>query len=159
MLRPGTPAPEIDLPDQNGRRFLLSSLRGERNAVVFFYPTDDTPVCTTEACGFRDSYAQFQGRATEVIGISVQGPASHQRFAERWGLPFTLLADEQHRAHKAYAVGSFLGLFRNRVTYVIDRQGFIRAVIRSMLDGERHVREALSALTRLDVPGQSDRNQ
>ena len=149
MLHPGTPAPEIDLPDQHGQHFRLSSLRGRKNAVVFFYPNDHGAVCTKEACAFRDAYEQFKSAGTEVIGISVQDSASHERFAQQYRLPYILLADVNATARRAYDVGRFLGLIRHRVTYVIDRAGIIRAATKDMIDGERHVQEALEALNGL----------
>jgi len=146
MLRPGTPAPEIELPDQHGRPFKLSALKGGKNVVLFFYPNDNGPVCTKEACAFRDAYADFKDAGAEVVGVSVQDGASHAAFAEQHRLPFILLTDADEIAREAYQVGRFLGFMRHRVTYVIDRQGIIRAAFKDMLDGPRHVREALRAL-------------
>lgn len=150
MLTPGTPAPELELPDQHGRPFKLSALRGVKNVVLFFYPNDNGPVCTREACAFRDAYEDFKDTGTEVVGISVQDSASHAAFAGRYRLPFILLADVDETARNAYQVGRFLGIMRHRVTYVIDKQGIIRAATKDMLDGERHVREALEALRGLE---------
>lgn len=149
MLRPGTPAPEIQLPDQHGRPFKLSALRGVKNVVVYFYPMDDTRVCTIQACGFRDAYSDLADLDTEVVGISAQGEASHQRFASKHELPFKLLTDAGAKVRKAYGVRSFLGVVPGRVTYVIDKQGIIRAATKDMFDGERHIREALEALRQL----------
>lgn len=146
MLTPGTPAPEIELADQHGRPFKLTAQRGVKNVVVYFYPMDDTRVCTIQACGFRDAYADLVGMDTEVVGISAQEEASHQRFASKYELPFTLLTDAGAKVRKAYGVRGFLALVPGRVTYVIDKQGIIRAATKDMFDGERHVREALEAL-------------
>lgn len=146
MLKPGSQAPEIALDDQDGRPFRLSDLRGRRNAVVFFYPKDDTAICTKEACGFRDRYADLTAHDTEVIGISDDGQASHRAFADRWRLPFTLLSDPEGRARKAYGVDRWLGLLRGRMTFVIDREGIVRAVIDDRFQADRHVQGALAAI-------------
>jgi peroxiredoxin Q/BCP len=149
MLIPGTKAPEIALPDQHGRPFSLNALRGSKNVVLFFYPNDNGLVCTKEACAFRDAYEEFRSADTEVVGISVQDGASHRAFAERHRLPFILLTDAEETAREAYHVGRFLGVLRHRVTYVIDKEGTVRAAIKDMLDGTRHVREALGAIRAL----------
>lgn len=147
MLTVGSPAPEIALLDQHGDRFRLSELRGKKNAVVFFYPADDTSICTKEACAFRDAYETFVNADTEVVGISAQDAASHQRFATKFSLPFRLLVDDTGAARKAYGVGRLFGLLDHRLSYVIDKKGRITATTRSTLDGERHVREALAAIS------------
>ncbi|MCB0763241.1 MAG: peroxiredoxin [Flavobacteriales bacterium] len=146
MLRPGTKAPEIDLPDQHGERFRLSALSGRKNVVVYFYPKDDTPVCTAEACGFRDKYERFKDKDTEVIGISKDDMGSHGRFAARHSLPFPLLTDATGEVHKAYDVGSFLVLWQQRITYVVGKDGIIRGATKAMFDADRHVEEALRSL-------------
>lgn len=146
MLSRGTRAPEIDLLDQHGTRFRLSDLKGRKSVVVYFYPKDDTPVCTAEACGFRDRYEQFKDQDTEVIGISKDDIGSHGRFAARFSLPFPLLADEQGLVHKAYDVGSFMLFWQQRITYVIGKDGIIHSATKAMFDAERHVQEALRSL-------------
>ncbi|MBP6311075.1 MAG: peroxiredoxin [Flavobacteriales bacterium] len=146
MLKIGSNAPEIDLLDQHGKRFQLSELRGRKNAVVFFYPADDTTICTVEACAFRDSYETFVSNDTEVIGISAQDAASHQRFASKFSLPFRLLVDDKGIARKAYHVGRLFGLLDHRLTYVIDKQGSIISITKSTLDGEKHVADALATI-------------
>lgn len=146
MLKPGSLAPEVALADQHGTPFRLSALRGHKNAVLFFYPKDETAICTKEACAFRDSYADFMATDTEVVGISDDDTASHRGFAQHWRLPFTLLSDVEGRARKAFGVGRWLGLLRGRATFVIDKQGVVRAVIEDRFNAERHVRDALAAL-------------
>lgn len=152
MLKAGSPAPEVALDDQHGRPFRLSSLRGHRNVVLFFYPKDGTSICTKEACAFRDSYADFVRHDTEVIGISDDDAASHQGFAQHWRLPFTLLSDVGGQARKAFGVDRWLGLLPGRATFVIDKAGIVRAVVNDRFRAERHVREALQAL-RDERPG------
>ena len=146
MLRPGNPAPDLELPDRHGRLFRLSSLKGYKNVVLFFYPNDNGIVCTQEACAFRDAFEEFVSLGTVVIGVSRQGVGSHRHFAHQYDLPFVLLSDVDGKAREAYEVGRWMGLLNDRVTYVIDRQGIIRASIQSMLSAQVHVRKALKAL-------------
>jgi len=118
--------------------------------VLFFYPKDDTPGCTAEACAFRDSYGDPQELGAEVWGVSGDDADSHRRFAERHGLPFPLLVDQGNALRRAFGVpAAMLGLLPGRVTYVIDGQGVIRHVFNNLLDGPAHRREALEALRRL----------
>lgn len=145
MLKPGDPVPEVNLEDQDGRPFELSSLRGKSPAVLYFYPKDDTPVCTKEACTFRDQHAEFIGLNAVVIGISDDDPASHKRFVEEHRLPFTLLSDVDGAAREAFGLKALFG-FKARATFVIDAEGIIRAVVEDRLNAKRHVREALAAL-------------
>ena len=145
MLRPGDAAPEVALTDQHGRPFRLSALRG-RNVVLFFYPRANTLVCTKEACSFRDRYEEFAAADTEVVGISRDAQDTQFRFAQRWDLPFVLLCDTEAAAERAFGVGKWMGLLRDRITFVIDRSGIIVAVIEGRFLAEHHVREALKAL-------------
>ena len=147
-LLPGQPAPDFELPDQNGKLLRLSQFRGQRAVVLFFYPKDDTTGCTMEACGFRDSLPQFEAYGAEVMGISSDGTASHARFAAKHDLSFTLLSDAKGRVRKLYgASGLLAGLIPGRVTYVIDREGILRHVFSSQTQFQRHITEALSALS------------
>jgi thioredoxin-dependent peroxiredoxin len=114
--------------------------------VLFFYPKDDTPGCTKEACAFRDDYEEFGKLDAEVVGISSDSVESHRSFAKKHGLPFTLLSDEGGKVRKLYGVSNTLGLFLGRVTYVLDEQGVIRHVFSSQLGAKRHVEEALKIL-------------
>jgi peroxiredoxin Q/BCP len=123
----------------------LSDFRG-RPVVVFFYPKDDTPGCTAEACSFRDRYEAFAEAGAEVVGISSDSPESHRRFAARHGLPFLLLSDADGAARSAYGVPRTLGLLPGRVTYVIDAQGVVRHIFNSQFRPARHIEEALGAL-------------
>lgn len=146
MLGPGDLAPEVDLNDQHGRPFRLSSLRGHKNVVLFFYPRANTAVCTREACSFRDRFDEFVAADAEVIGISSDGPEAQSRFARQWALPFMLLSDIEDAAARAFGIRKWLGILRNRITFVIDRSGRITAVIEGRFLAEHHVREALTAL-------------
>jgi peroxiredoxin Q/BCP len=144
-LAPGDTAPLIALDDQDGTERRSDQLDGKA-LVLFFYPKDDTPGCTMEACAFRDSYADLQGLGAEVWGVSGDDAASHRRFANRHRLPFPLLVDAGNRVRRAFGVPSVLGLLPGRVTYVIDGHGVVRHVFNNLLDGPAHRREALEAL-------------
>ena len=144
----GDRAPLIALPDGDGVERRSDGLGG-RPLVLFFYPKDDTPGCTAEACAFRDSFADLQALGAEVWGVSGDDAASHQRFASRHQLPFPLLVDQGNSLRRAFGVPSVLGLLPGRVTYVIDGDGVIRHVFNNLLDGPAHRREAIEALRRL----------
>ena len=127
--------------------------------MLYFYPRDETAGCTRQACAFRDEFEEFARLDAEVIGISSDSVASHERFAKRHDLPFTLLSDEGGRVRRLYGVPSTLGLFPGRVTYVIDEGGVVRDVFSSQLGVTRHVEEALKAIREIQgqypVPGRS----
>jgi peroxiredoxin Q/BCP len=144
-LASGDTAPLIALPDQDGTERRSDQLDGKA-LVLFFYPKDDTPGCTMEACAFRDSYTDLQALGAAVWGVSGDDAASHRRFANRHRLPFPLLVDAGNRLRQAFGVPSVLGLLPGRVTYVIDGTGVIRHVFNNLLDGPAHRREALDAL-------------
>ena len=145
-LKAGDRAPEFDLPDAQGKTVRLADFRGKKPVVVYFYPKDDTPGCTTESCAFRDQYEDFTAAGAEVIGISSDSTESHAKFATKHKLPFTLLADRSGAVRKAYGVPATLGLLPGRVTYVIDREGTIRHVFNSQFRAAQHVEEAKRAL-------------
>lgn len=147
-LTPGDRAPLVALKDQNGTERRSDQLAGKA-LVLFFYPKDDTPGCTAEACAFRDSYADLQALGAEVWGVSGDDLASHQRFASRHKLPYPLLVDQGNGLRQAFGVPSVLGLLPGRVTYVIDGEGVIRHVFNNLLDGAAHRNEARAALQRL----------
>ena len=142
----GSKAPDFTLPSQSGQMLSLNDFIGEKPVVLFFYPKDDTPGCTKQACVFRDNYEVFKKRDAEIIGISSDSVESHRGFAAKHDLPYTLLSDEQRKVRKLYGVPNTLGLFPGRVTYVIDREGIVRHVFSSQLGTEKHVEEAIKAL-------------
>jgi peroxiredoxin Q/BCP len=145
-VRIGEPAPEFELPSSTGQTVRLSDFRGKAEVVLFFYPKDHSPACTMEACSFRDSHEAFRQAGAEVIGISADSADSHRRFAERFRLPFRLLADTDGIVRARYGVPRTLGLFPGRVTYLIDRDGIVRHIFSSQLRPLRHVAEALEVL-------------
>lgn len=148
QVRVGDPAPDFSLPSSRGTQVQLSDFRG-REVVLFFYPRDNTPVCTTEACSFRDSHEAFLEAGAEVIGISSDSAESHRKFAERHRLPYLLLSDGDDTVRERYGVPRTLGLLPGRVTYVIDRNGIVRLVFSSQFQAGRHVAEALKVLETL----------
>ncbi|MEZ4738393.1 MAG: peroxiredoxin [Flavobacteriales bacterium] len=146
MLEPGTVAPDFELLDQSGEAVRLSAFKGEHNVVLFFYPKDNTLVCTLELCAFRDAHMDLVSQDAVVLGVSIDPVRSHHRVAERWHLPYRLLSDPEGAVNKRYDVGRTFGLFRGRVTYVIDRAGVIRGAIDDPLRAGAHVRKALRTL-------------
>ncbi len=127
-LEPGMPAPDFETVDDQGRPVRLSDFRG-RKVVLYFYPKDDTPGCTKQACSFRDNYAVLQEKGVVVLGVSPDGVESHRKFKEKHGLPFPLLVDEDHRIAELYGVWGerslygrkFMGVKRSQ--FVIDEEG------------------------------------
>jgi thioredoxin-dependent peroxiredoxin len=142
----GDTAPDFTLDSQTGAKVTLSSFKGQKAVVLFFYPKDDTPGCTVESCTFRDSYSDFQAAGAEVIGISGDSVDSHQKFASKHNLPYTLVSDANNQVRKAYGVPATLGLLPGRVTYVIDKAGIVRHVFNSQFNPTQHVAEALRVL-------------
>ena len=130
MLEVGTKAPEFTLPDQNGNMHSLSEYRGKK-VILYFYPKDNTAGCTKQACGFAERYPQFTEKGAVVLGVSKDSVASHKKFEEKYGLPFTLLADPELAAIQAYDVWqekknygkTYMGVVRT--TYLIDEKGKI----------------------------------
>lgn len=144
----GDQAPDFTLPDQDGKPVTLSALRG-KPVVLYFYPRDETPVCTREACSFRDAYEAFAKAGAVVLGASGDTVASHGAFARRLGLPFLLLADVGDVVRKAWGVPKALGFMTGRTTYVIDGDGAVRHVFSAMLSAQAHVDEALKVVRTL----------
>ena len=142
----GSLAPNFTLPSQSGKKVSLREFLGRRPVILFFYPKDDTPGCTKEACAFRERYEDFRELDAEVIGISSDSVESHRSFAAEHGLPFTLLSDEGGKVRRLYGASSAFGLFPGRVTYVLDEEGVVRHIFSSQLGVEKHVEEALESL-------------
>ncbi len=146
MLDIGTPAPEFELLDQDGLPVRLSAFKGQCNVVLFFYPKDNTLVCTLEVCAFRDAHDELMDLDAVVLGISCDPVDSHHSFSKRWKLPYQLLTDTDGKVREAYDVGRTFGLFAGRVTYVIDKEGVVRGAVNDPIRAGHHVREALNAL-------------
>jgi thioredoxin-dependent peroxiredoxin len=146
----GDKAPDFTLPSQMGDNVTLSEYIGKKNIILYFYPKDETPGCTAEACTFRDSYEELADLGSEVLGVSGQSVASHKSFANHYGLPFILLSDEDNRVRKLYGVPSSMGLIPGRVTYIIDKQGIVRHIFNSQTQAPRHVQEAKKALREIE---------
>lgn len=149
MLEVNQPAPDFTLPTTSGKPFRLSDQRG-RNVVLYFYPKDDTPGCTTQACSFRDQYEEFLDLGAEVVGVSSDSETSHQAFARKHKLPFPLLADEKGEVRKLYEVPrAMLGLIPGRVTFLIDKEGIIRYIFNSLSGAADHVANTKAELQRM----------
>lgn len=139
----GEAAPDFTLHDHRGQRVSLSDLLAERCVVLYFYPRDDTPGCTAEACSFRDQYEVLRDAGAEVVGISSDDVASHEAFVAKHRLPFILLSDPKGAVRAGYGVQRTLGILDGRVTFVIDRKGVVRMAFSSQIRPKKHVQEAL----------------
>lgn len=148
-LDAGDRAPDFTLPSHTGAQVSLADYRGDKAVVLFFYPKDGTPVCTKEACSFRDAYEDFVQAGAVVIGVSSDPLESHQAFASGHRLPFVLLSDVDGSLRKAFGVPKTLGLLPGRVTFVIDKEGLVRHVFSSQFAADRHVAEALAVVRQL----------
>ena len=150
MVEEGQQAPDFELTSDSGERVRLSQFRG-KSVVLYFYPRDDTPGCTTQACGIRDSYDDFEERGAVVLGVSPDEESSHVKFKQKYGLPFTLLADPEHEVSEQYGVWgerkymgrTYMGVERS--TFLIDEEGRIAKVMRRVKP-DTHVEQVLAAL-------------
>ena len=150
MVEEGKPAPDFELRNDAGDTVRLSDLKG-KPVVLYFYPKDDTPGCTTQACGIRDVYGELERAGAVVLGVSPDSEASHVKFKEKFGLPFTLLADEQHEVSDLYGVGgekkymgrTYLGV--DRTTFVIGADGSVKRVMRNVKP-DTHADDVLAVL-------------
>ena len=149
MLKEGDKAPAFATTDAEGQTVNLKDFKGQR-VVLYFYPKDDTPGCTKEACSFRDDFAKFKKRGINVLGVSPDSETSHQKFAKKYKLPFTLLADHEHKIADAYGTygqkkfmgRTYMGILRT--TFLIDEKGKIKKVFEKVKPDE-HAREVLEA--------------
>jgi peroxiredoxin Q/BCP len=148
-LQPGDPAPDFDALDQAGNRIRLQELRGQKVA-LYFYPKDDTSGCTAQACNLRDNQAELTEAGIQVLGVSIDGAKSHQKFATKYELPFPLLVDEDKKIVEAYGVWQEKSLYGRkymgtmRYTFLIDEQGILEKVI-TKVDTKNHAAQLLSA--------------
>ncbi|MBA2461934.1 MAG: thioredoxin-dependent thiol peroxidase [Actinobacteria bacterium] len=150
MVEEGQPAPEFELRSDDGGTVSLSALRG-KPVVLYFYPKDDTPGCTAQACAIRDAWGDFERAGALVLGVSPDDEASHVKFKEKYGLPFTLLADPEHSTAEAYGVWveknmagrTYMGVERS--TFVIDADGTVAKVMRNVKP-DTHAHDVLAVL-------------
>jgi peroxiredoxin Q/BCP len=146
-LKIGDAIPAFSLPDQNGKLFDINTVLGKKNLVIYFYPKDDSPGCTAQACSFRDQFEVFKEADAVIIGISGQSVQSHKEFAIKHRLTFTLLSDEGNKIRKQFGVPTnLLGLLPGRVTYVADKTGKVIYIFNSQINATKHVDEALRIL-------------
>lgn len=150
-IKIGDSIPAIVLKDQNGDLFNLQARTAGKNVVLFFYPKDDSPGCTAQACSFRDQFQDFADANAVVIGISGQSVESHKKFAEKHRLTYTLLSDDGNRIRKKFGVPTnFFGLLPGRVTYVIDKTGKVVYIFNSQTQVNQHVEKTLSILKEMN---------
>jgi peroxiredoxin Q/BCP len=145
-IKIGDSIPTFTLLDQNNVEVKIKNKVGTP-LVIYFYPKDDTPGCTREACGFRDDFEDFADLGAEIFGISSDSPRSHKRFAEKYRLNFTLLSDSKKEVEKLFGVKrNLFGLLLERVTFVVDKEGIVRHIFNSQFEAKKHVQEALNIL-------------
>lgn len=152
MIKEGNKAPDFSAADQNGNKVKLSSFKGKKNVVLYFYPKDMTPGCTTEACDFRDQFKKFKG--AEILGVSIDPPERHQKFIDKYDLPFTLISDVDQKVVNKYGVWQekklygrkFMGIVRS--TFIIDKTGVVRKIF-PKVKVKGHVDEVMQALKQL----------
>jgi peroxiredoxin Q/BCP len=150
LIEEGSPAPDFALATDAGDTLTLSSLRG-RPIVLYFYPKDDTPGCTAQACGIRDAWGEFERSGATILGVSPDSPKSHAKFREKYSLPFTLLADEDHAVaetygtwvEKNYGGKKYMGVERS--TFIVDKDGNLKKVMRRVKPDE-HADDVLAVL-------------
>jgi len=152
MVKEGNKAPDFSGKNQEGKSVKLSSFKGKKNIILYFYPKDMTPGCTTEACDFRDQYKQFKN--TTILGVSIDSPERHQKFIAKYNLPFDLIADENKKIVEKYGVWqekklygkTFMGIIRS--TFIIDKNGVIHKIF-TKVKVKEHVEEVLHFLKKI----------
>jgi peroxiredoxin Q/BCP len=145
MVEEGKPAPDFELQSDTGEMIRLSDLRG-KPVVLYFYPKDDTPGCTRQACGIRDVYGEFERAGAVVLGVSADTQSSHERFKAKYSLPFTLLADPEHELGEPYGVAREGKSSYERSTFVIDAEGNVSKIMRRV-SPDTHADDVLAVLT------------
>jgi peroxiredoxin Q/BCP len=148
-LQIGDKIPNFTTKDNNGNDFYSESIIGIKPVVIYFYPKDNTPGCTAQACSFRDQYEDFKDLGAEVIGISSDSIVSHEKFIQKYKLPFILLSDSDKKIRKLFGVkANLFGLLPGRVTYVADKNGIVQLVFDSMM-ASNHIPKALEIITKI----------
>ncbi len=148
-MKVGDALPNFTSKDTNGNDFDSRSIIGKQAVVIYFYPKDETRVCTEQACSFRDNYEEFKALGADVIGISADSVASHVKFKSKYNLPFILLSDNDKKIRKLFGVSNDLLFIPGRQTFVADKSGIIQMVFNSM-SGKIHIEKALEILKKLD---------
>lgn len=149
-LKTGDAIPSFALRNQYNEEIESHKLLDQKALVLYFYPKDDTPGCTAEACAFRDQFEVFTEAGARVVGISADSPASHKAFAQKHRLPFLLLSDEKNAVRKKFGVPkSMFGLLPGRVTYIVDQKGVVRHIFSSQLNVNKHITESLRVIKSL----------
>lgn len=149
MLQPGDKAPDFSTKDQNGNKVSLKDFKGQKVA-LYFYPEDDTPTCTVEACNLRDNFAGLKKEGITILGVSPDDPAKHKKFEEKYNLPFTLLADADLKISNKYEVWGEKNLYGHkfmgikRTTYLINEKGIINHIIKRVIS-KNHTEQILKA--------------
>tara|TARA_B100000767_G_scaffold275733_1_gene314807 strand:+ start:9291 stop:9737 length:447 start_codon:yes stop_codon:yes gene_type:complete len=145
-LKVGDLVPSFELLDQYDNRFKSETVLGKKPVVIYFYPRDETPGCTAEACSFRDHYEEFVELGAEVIGVSSDGVKSHQKFAKKYRLPFILLSDKKQQVQRLFKLPKILfGLYTKRITFVVNKEGKI-SYVHNSLRPDSHIKKALQKL-------------
>lgn len=142
-LKVGDQIPDFELYSDNGEKIRTSEVVGKGPVVLYFYPKDNTPICTIESCAFRDEYEYFTMLGAEVFGISADSIGSHESFKDKLNLPFKLLSDADNAVRQAFGVKDMLGMLPGRKTFVVDKDGIIRHIIASNFRAKKHVMESL----------------
>jgi peroxiredoxin Q/BCP len=150
-VKVGDKAPQFEATTSDGQQISLADFQGKQAVVIFFYPKDNTSLCTQQACSFRDAYEDFVKLGAVVIGISSDSDESHRSFATTHRLPYLLIADPAGSLRRLFGVPNALFVIPGRVTYVIDREGIVRMIFNSSFVGSGHVDEALKALRELTI--------
>lgn len=149
-LKVGDIVPAFSAKNTEGNLFESQSIVGAKPVVIYFYPKDDTPGCTTQACSFRDQYEDFKALGAEVIGISGDSITAHQKFANKYKLPFVLLSDEGKKIRQLFGVPTALfGLLPGRVTYVVDKKSVVRLIFDQMAP-KSHITKALEMIKKME---------
>jgi thioredoxin-dependent peroxiredoxin len=148
-LKVGVTAPDFTAQAHNGETISLADFRGKKSVVLYFYPRDNTSVCTAQACSFRDSYEDFSAAGAVVIGVSGDSLERHQAFAAKKQLPFLLISDADGSLRQEYGVPNLIGLIPRRVTFVIDREGVVRHVFEAMFSSGPHIEGAKEIVMQL----------
>ena len=147
-VKVGDLAPEFEGPTSNGSKLGLNDFVGKKNVVLYFYPKDDTPGCTREACSFRDNIRPIRNMGAEIVGVSLDSVNSHEKFTTKYNLPFPLISDKEKRIAKAFGVLKETGASTNRATFIIDKRGKIAKVF-PKVDVSKHTDEVVAALREL----------